>query len=224
MRIALLEDDQDQANLFLEWLKGAGHTCEHFRSGKLFVRNIRHDSFDMLILDWMVPEMDGFQVLAWVRENFDWPIPVLFLTARDDEDDIVRALQQGADDYVVKPFAFSELLARIDAICRRAVLKPSPTLEGAGLALDLTTRRVYSGKTEIILSPTEFSILELLLRNSGQVLPKRMLCEHLWESDWEGATNVIEVHINRLRNKLKKCPNVAPIETVRGRGYVLIPH
>jgi len=81
MRIALLEDDQDQANLFLEWLKGAGHTCEHFKSGKLFVRNIRHDSYDMLILDWMVPEMDGFEVLAWVRENFDWPIPVLFLKA-----------------------------------------------------------------------------------------------------------------------------------------------
>ena len=89
MRVALLEDDQDQAALFTEWLKAAGHTCEHFDTGKAFVRNIKHDSYDALILDWMVPDMDGFEVLRWVRENFDWPIPVVFVTAKDEEDDIV---------------------------------------------------------------------------------------------------------------------------------------
>ncbi|MEQ8663375.1 MAG: response regulator, partial [Gammaproteobacteria bacterium] len=100
MRVALLEDDPDQVALFGEWLKSAGHSCEPFESGKMFVRSIKHDSYDALILDWMVPDMDGFQVLRWVRENFDWPVPIVFVTARDLEDDIVRALEQGADDYI----------------------------------------------------------------------------------------------------------------------------
>jgi CheY-like chemotaxis protein len=126
VRVALLEDDPDQVALFMEWLKAAGHACEHYDNGKAFVRSIKHDSFDALVLDWMVPDMDGFQVLRWVRENFDWRIPVVFVTARDLEDDIVRALEEGADDYIVKPAKQREFLARLTAVVRRA----TPVEEG----------------------------------------------------------------------------------------------
>ena len=112
MRLALLEDDIDQVALFNEWLTSAGHTCEHFDNGKSFVRNIKHDSYDALILDWMVPDMDGLEVLRWVRENFDWPIPIVFVTAKDSEDDIFNALEHGADDYVVKPYDLAEIEAK----------------------------------------------------------------------------------------------------------------
>ena len=223
MRILLVEDDLVIGKTVKKAFAENQDECIWEKDGQAGYDQAKTHQFDAIVLDLMLPKLGGLDILKSLRISGD-KTPVILLTALGSVEEKVTGLKAGADDYVVKPFAFSELLARIDAICRRAVLKPSPTLEGAGLTLDLTTRRVYSGKTEIILSPTEFSILELLLRNSGQVLPKRMLCEHLWESDWEGATNVIEVHINRLRNKLKKCPNVAPIETVRGRGYVLLPH
>ena len=145
MRVALLEDDLDQAALFIEWLKSAGHSCEHFESGKPFIRNIKHDSYDALILDWMVPDMDGFEVLRWVRENIDWPIPIVFVTAKDQEDDIVRALEEGADDYVIKPAKQRELLARISAVVRRAapVDEAQTTIEQDPFVIDLGNHQMW---------------------------------------------------------------------------------
>ena len=147
--------------------------------------------------------------------------PVVVLTALGSLDDRVTGLKRGADDYLVKPFEMLELLARIEAVCRRAGTKPSAVLEAGDLVLDLPTRRVTSGGVDIELTPTEFSILEMLMRHAGQVVTRKMLCESLWESDWEGTTNVIEVHINRLRTKLQRGTKEPLIHTVRGRGYAL---
>jgi len=221
MKILLVEDDLAIGKTVKQAFAEKFDECIWEKDWQRGFDKAKTHQYDAIILDLMLPKLCGLEVLKSIRLSGD-KTPVILLTALGSVEEKVAGLKAGADDYVVKPFAFPELLARIDAVCRRAVLKPSPTLEAGGLVLDLTTRRVLAGKTEIILSPTEFSILELLIRNSGQVLPKRMLCEHLWESDWEGTTNVIEVHINRLRNKLRKCTGVAPIETVRGRGYVLI--
>jgi two-component system OmpR family response regulator/two-component system copper resistance phosphate regulon response regulator CusR len=147
--------------------------------------------------------------------------PVIVLTALGSVQDRVAGLTKGADDYIVKPFELPELMARIDAVCRRTTIKPAAFLETGQLSLDLTTRRVTCGGHEVDLTPTEFSILELLMRHAGQVVTRKMLCESLWESDWEGTTNVIEVHINRLRGKLQKAGKEGTIHTVRGRGYAL---
>jgi two-component system OmpR family response regulator/two-component system copper resistance phosphate regulon response regulator CusR len=136
-------------------------------------------------------------------------------------DNRVAGLNKGADYYLVKPFAMTELLACIDVICRRATMKPSAVVQVKDVTLDLSTRRVTCAGLDVELTPTEFSILEMLMRHAGQVVTRKMLCESLWESDWEGTTNVIEVHINRLRAKLQRGVKESLIHTVRGRGYAL---
>jgi DNA-binding response OmpR family regulator len=147
--------------------------------------------------------------------------PILLLTALGAVEERVAGLKAGADDYLVKPFAFSELMARLEAVCRRTVDRPPAVMESGDLQLDLTTRRVMKGDEVIDLTPTEFSILELLIRHAGQVVTRKMLCEHLWATDWEGTTNVIEVHINRIRKKLDTDDSASTIQTIRGRGYAL---
>jgi two-component system OmpR family response regulator/two-component system copper resistance phosphate regulon response regulator CusR len=147
--------------------------------------------------------------------------PVLILTALGSIDERVQGLQHGADDYLVKPFAFPELLARLTAITRRSLQLSSQQLTTGPLSLDLSTRRVMRDGQEISLTPTEFRLLEFLMRNTGQVVTRKMLCEHLWEADWEGVTNLIEVHVNRLRAKIDREFDSSLLQTVRGRGYVL---
>jgi two-component system OmpR family response regulator/two-component system copper resistance phosphate regulon response regulator CusR len=143
------------------------------------------------------------------------------LTAMGAVEDRVNGLNVGADDYIVKPFALVELMARLEAVCRRTVNRPPAVVQAGKLTLDLATRRVTREGKEIELTPTEFSMMELLMRFAGHVVTRRMLCEHLWETDWEGETNVIEVHINRLRGKLDRGYSESVIQTVRGRGYAL---
>ena len=147
--------------------------------------------------------------------------PVIVLTALGSVEERVNGLNAGADDYVVKPFALVELMARIEAVCRRTATRPPAVMQAGQLTLDLATRRVTRADSEIELTPTEFSLLELLMRYAGHIVTRRMLCEHLWDTDWEGTTNVIEVHINRLRGKLDKGFDESVIQTVRGRGYAL---
>ena len=161
MRIALLEDGLDQAALFMEWLKFSGHTCEHFLAGKQFIRKIKHDSYDVLMLDWMMPDMDGYEVLRCLRENFDWPVPI---TAKDEEDDIVRALEQGADDYIVKPAKHRELVARITAVARRAsaVDETQHALEYEPFAIDLGNHEMKRDGARVEVTQKEYELIVFL--------------------------------------------------------------
>lgn len=218
MDLLLIEDDQVLGKAIQRGLSDAGHVCNWVRSGRRGLEESLSQKFDAIILDLLLPDLPGMDVIKEMRAG-GMRTPVLMLTALSSVDDRVSGLNAGADDYLVKPFAFAELIARIEAIVRRAGDRPSATLTVGQLSLDLTTRRVTRGGTELSLSPTEFSLLEFLMRYAGQVVTRKMLCEHLWESDWEGVTNVIEVHINRLRGKIDRGFEEPLIQTVRGRGY-----
>ena len=198
----------------------AGHHCVWVKNGKQGLDQILSQRFDVIVLDLLLPEIPGLKVLQEIRAA-GVRTPILLLTALGRVEDRVTGLKAGADDYLVKPFAFSELMARLEAVCRRTVDRPPAVTTAGDLRIDLTTRRLQKGSLEIDLTPTEFSILEFLMRHAGQVVTRRMLCEHLWEADWEGTTNVIEVHINRIRKKLDEDGSTSIIQTVRGRGYAL---
>lgn len=220
MNLLVIEDDQSLGKAIQRGLAEAGHECQWTRSGRRGLEEALTQRFDAIVLDLMLPDLSGMEIVTGLREQ-SIRTPVLILTARSSVDDRVSGLNAGADDYLVKPFAFPELMARLEAIVRRSVDKPSTTLKAGPLNLDLTNRRVTRGEQEISLTPTEFSLLEFLMRYAGQVVTRKMLCEHLWESDWEGVTNVVEVHINRLRGKIDRGYDEPLIQTVRGRGYVL---
>src|SRR5262245_3528877 len=220
MDILLIEDDPVLGKTLQRGLAEAGHACNWLKDGRRGLDTARGQQFDAVILDLMLPGEPGLQVLKTLRSE-GLRTPVVILTALGSVDERVAGLHAGADDYMVKPFALVELLARLEAVCRRTADRPSAELQVGDLTLDLGTRRVTRGDVEIDLTPTEFSILEMLMRYAGQVVTRKMVCEHLWESDWEGTTNVLEVHINRLRNKLQRGGDDPLIQTVRGRGYVL---
>jgi two-component system OmpR family response regulator len=220
MELLIVEDDHALGKALHRGLSEAGHACHWVRNGQRGYDEAVSQKFDAVVLDLMLPDLPGMEVLRLMRQA-GVRTPVLVLTALGSVDDRVQGLKTGADDYLVKPFAFPELLARIEAICRRAKDRPGTTLRVGPLTLDLTTRRVQRDGQEISLTPTEFSLLEFLMRYAGQVVTRKMLCEHLWEADWEGVTNVVEVHINRLRGKVDKGFDVHLIQTVRGRGYIL---
>lgn len=224
MRVGLLEDDPDQVALFGEWLKSAGHTCEPFSSGKSFVRNIKRDSFDALILDWMVPDMDGFQVLRWVRENFDWPVPIVFVTARDLEDDIVRALEQGADDYIVKPAKQRELLARLSAVVRRAspVDESQTIIELEPFRIDLGNHMVQRDGEKVEVTQKEYELIVFLFRNIGRVLSRAHILENVWGRNPDINTRTVDTHVSRIRAKLALAPeNGWKLTSIYQHGYRL---
>ena len=220
MDILVIEDDPVIGKAVQTGLNEAGHACAWVREGPLGLDEALTQKYEAIILDLLLPGEHGLKVLDKLRGR-GIKTPVIVLTALASVNDKVTGLTKGADDYLVKPFEMAELLARLDAVCRRATLKPAASLQAGELSLDLATRRVTCGGAEIDLTPTEFSILEMLMRHSGQVVTRKMLCENLWESDWEGTTNVIEVHINRLRTKLQKGTKEPLIHTIRGRGYAL---
>lgn len=220
MNILVIEDDPVIGKAVQKGLAEAGHLCTWTKDGKEGQQLAMSQKYDVVVLDLLLPGESGIEMLEALRKA-GINVPVIVVTALGSVDDRVAGLKRGADDYLVKPFEMSELLARIEAVCRRASTKPSPVLEVGELMLDLPTRRVTSGGVEIELTPTEFSILEMLMRHAGQVVTRKMLCEQLWESDWEGTTNVIEVHINRLRTKLQRGTKEPLIHTIRGRGYAL---
>src|SRR5262245_27170829 len=220
MDVLVIEDDPVLGKTLRKGFEEAGHGCTWLKEGGRGLDTARGQQFDSIILDLMLPGMPGLDVLKTLRSE-GVRTPVIILTALGSVEDRVAGLHAGADDYMVKPFAFVELLARLEAVCRRAVDRPAAVLQVGDLTLDLSTRRVTSGDLEVELTPTEFSLLEMLMRYAGQVVTRKMVCEHLWESDWEGTTNVLEVHINRLRGKLQRAGQDSLIQTVRGRGYVL---
>lgn len=220
MNVLVVEDDSVIGKSLCKGLSEAGHHCVWVKNGQQGLDQILSQRFDVIVLDLLLPGMPGLDVLRQIRAS-GVRTPVLLLTALGSVEDRVTGLKSGADDYLVKPFALSELMARLEAVCRRSVDRPPVVMNAGDLRLDLTTRRVQKGNLEIELTPTEFSILELLIRHAGQVVTRKMLCEHLWDTNWEGTTNVIEVHINRIRKKLDQEPDSSTIQTVRGRGYAL---
>jgi two-component system OmpR family response regulator len=220
VELLLIEDDLVLGKAVQRGLNEAGHACDWVRSGQKGVEEGGTGRFTAIVLDLLLPDVAGLEVLRRLRQA-GVRTPVLVLSALGAVEDRVAGLNAGADDYLVKPFAFDELIARLEALRRRSNARPSTSLTAGPLTLDLTVRRVTREGVEISLTPTEFSLLEYLMRYAGQVVTRKMLCEHLWESDWEGVTNVVEVHINRLRGKVDRGYETSLIHTVRGRGYVL---
>ncbi len=220
MQLLVVEDDPVVGRALRQGFSEANLECQWVRDGERGLELAKSQQFDVIVLDLLLPRRGGLDVLRELRAA-GIQTPVLLLTALGTIEERVAGLTNGADDYLVKPFAFPELLARIQAVCRRYLTRPSPTLEVGDLRLDLTSRRVTRGGVEIIISPTEFSLLEYLMRHAGQVVTRKMLCEHIWYADWEGMTNVVEVHINRLRSKLDRGWETSAIQTIRGRGYAI---
>jgi len=220
MDLLVIEDDPVIGKSLKQGLLEAGHNCTWVKDGDTGLAEAQSQQFAAIVLDLMLPGRPGLDILRDLRAQ-GIHTPVVLLTALGSVEERVAGLKAGADDYMVKPFALPELLARLEAVCRRTVTRPPVTMQVGDLVLDLSTRRVVRGSQEIDLTPTEFSLLEMLMRYAGQVVTRKMLCEHLWESDWEGTTNVIEVHINRLRGKLSRGFDEPLIETIRGRGYAL---
>lgn len=220
MDVLVVEDDEVLGKALRKGLTEAAHSCTWARDGDRGLELALGQKSEAIILDLMLPDLSGLQLLKQIRSR-GIRTPVIVLTALGSVDDRVAGLEAGADDYLVKPFAFAELLARLAAITRRTVQVNALQMAAGPLVLDLPTRRVTRDGREIELTPTEFKLLEFLLRHAGRVVTRRMLCEHLWAADWEGVTNVIEVHINRLRTKIDRDFDEPLLHTVRGRGYVI---
>ncbi len=222
MRTLVIEDDAVLGSTIARGLSEIGYECELADHGQRAEAILEKGSFDVIVLDLMLPDISGIDLLKRIRAcGID--TPVLILTALGSVEDRVNGLNAGADDYLVKPFAFAELTARIEAIRRRSSKAVATKLKIGELTMELTTRKVDRAGRQIDLTPTEFKLLEFLMRNHDRVVTRQMMCEHLWESNWEGVTNVIEVHINRLRTKINLANETQMIHTVRGSGYALRP-
>jgi two-component system OmpR family response regulator/two-component system copper resistance phosphate regulon response regulator CusR len=220
MQVAIVEDDPVIGRAVSTAIREAGHECTWIPDGAAAVEADTLLASDLVVLDLMLPKVGGLDVLRAARSR-GIRTPVIVLTARGTVPDKLEGFEAGADDYLVKPFEMDELLARIDAVHRRTSDRPAMHLEVGPLHLNLANQRLTLSGRGIDLTPTEFSILELLMRYHGQVVTRKMLCEHVWGFDWNGPTNVIEVHINRLRGKIDRNRKSSFIRTVRGRGYAL---
>ncbi len=221
MRILVIEDDIKIAEFIQKGLKSTGFAVDTAKNGESGLMMALDDVYDVLIVDIMLPKLDGISLIRQLRENYN-NAPVIILSARDGVDDRVKGLEAGADDYLTKPFAFSELLARIQALIRRAGNIIDPTsLSYEDLSMDLIKRQVTRDESIIELQPLEFSLLEYLLRNKERVVSKTMIMEHVWDYNFDPMTNVVEARICRLRDKIDKDFNTKLIHTVRGAGYVL---
>ena len=221
MKILVVEDEQKTGDYLRQGLSEAGFVVDLARDGPDGLHLALTEVYNLVILDVMLPGVDGWQILQRLR-HAGGEMPVLFLTARDAVDDRVKGLELGADDYLVKPFAFSELLARVRTLLRRGgKAKEADVLRAADLALDLRRRRVTRGGRTIDLTAKEFALLELLLRRQGEVLPRSLIASQVWDMNFDSDTNVIEVAIRRLRAKVDDDFPSKLIRTVRGMGYVL---
>ena len=221
MKILVVEDEPKTGDYLKQGLSEAGFVVDLARDGRDGLHQALMDAYELVVLDVMLPGIDGWQVLQGIRKAGK-DIPVLFLTAKDSVEDRVKGLETGADDYLVKPFAFAELLARVRTLLRRGRMgKESDALKAADLELDLIRRRVVRAGRKIDLTAREFALLELLLRRQGEVLPRSVIASQVWDMNFDSETNVIEVAIRRLRAKVDEGFAPALIHTVRGMGYVL---
>jgi len=221
MRILLIEDDEKIASFIVKGLKAAGYAVDHAVDGEEGLHLALAAPYDAAIVDIMLPKLDGLALIERLRKQ-KVNTPVIILSAKGSVDDRVRGLQAGGDDYLTKPFAFTELLARVQALIRRATGASEPTRLAVGdLSLNLLTREVTRGGQKIELQPLEFSLLEYLMRNAGRVVSRTMIMEHVWDYSFDPRTNVVEARVCRLRDKIDRGFDNKLIQTMRGVGYVL---
>jgi DNA-binding response OmpR family regulator len=221
MRVLVVEDDKKIASFVMNGLRQAGFAVDHAGDGEEGVHLAMHESYDAAVIDIMLPRLDGLSLIDEIRRS-GVKTPVLILSARRTVDDRVKGLEAGGDDYLTKPFAFSELLARVQALIRRSSGSTGATyLKTGDLSMDLLTRRVVRSGVDIELQPKEFSLLEYFMRNEGRVVSKTLIMEHIYDYNFDPQTNVVDVLVCRLRNKLDKDFDNKMIQTIRGVGYVL---
>ncbi len=221
MRTLVVEDDRKIASFVVKGLKQSGFAVDHCADGEAGLLLARSTEYDAAVIDIMLPKLDGLSLVQQLRKD-GVQTPVIFLSAKAAVDDRVKGLQAGGDDYLTKPFAFSELLARVQALIRRATQSAEPTRLTVGdLTLDLLTREVTRGGQKIELQTREFSLLEYLMRHAGRVVTKTMILEHVWDYSFDPQTNVVDVLVHRLRSKVDKDFPKKMISTLRGVGYVL---
>jgi DNA-binding response OmpR family regulator len=221
MRALLVEDDTAIAAFVVRGLREAGFAVDHALDGDAGLAEATARAYDVAIVDLMLPRRDGLSVIEEMRRQGQ-TTPVLILSARRSVDDRVRGLQTGGDDYLTKPFAFAELLARVQALVRRATRAPEPTsLTVADLSIDLLSRRVTRGSQALDLRPREFTLLEYLMRNAGRVVSKTMILSHVWQYSFDPQTNIVDVLVSRLREKIDRPFERKLLQTVRGVGYTL---
>ena len=221
MRILIIEDDMETASYIKKGLEEAGHVVDHADEGKEGLLLATTEEYAALVIDRMLPHIDGLTIVKTIRAS-DINTPALILSALGEVDDRVQGLKAGGDDYLTKPFAFSELLARLEALVRRVeVDAPATKLQVGDLELDLLSREVKRGSKVLDLQPREFRLLEYLMRHHGQVVTRTMLLEKVWDYHFDPQTNIIDVHISRLRGKIDKGFEKNLLHTVRGAGYVL---
>lgn len=221
MRILIVEDDAQAAAYMVKGLEESGHVADHAADGETGYEMASDADYDVLVVDRMLPKLDGVTLVERLRAE-GARTPILFLSALGEVNDRVKGLKAGGDDYLVKPYAFSELLARIEALARRRNPSTSETkLKVADLEMDVLAQKVTRGGIDIPLQRREFRLLEYLLRNAGHVVTRTMLLEHVWDYNFDTQTNVIDVHISRLRSKIDRDFDVPLLHTVRGAGYCL---
>lgn len=220
MRILVVEDEKKVASFIKKGLEEDYYSVDVALDGKEGSRLALSEEYDLIILDIMLPFIDGISILKNIRNEKN-PIPVLMLTAKDNVEDKVLGLDAGADDYLSKPFAFDELLARVRALLRRNSTEKKAILAAGDLELDTQTHKAFRGSTEIQLTPREYAILEYLLRNKNRVISRTLLSEHVYDYHFDSDTNVIDVYINKLRNKIDKGFYNPILQTVRGVGYII---
>ena len=225
MNVLLVEDDKRVGDFIVTELIAVGHSCVHELDGAAGLRAAQNNTFDVMVIDRMMPRMDGLALINALREAGN-NTPVVILSALGEVGDRVQGLHCGADDYLVKPFAMAELLARLDVLHRRvsaAVGEAQTTLVVADLSMDLLRQHVQRQTTTVTLQPREYKLLEYLMRHAGQVVTRAMLLEQVWGYHFDPQTNVIDVHVSRLRQKIDKDFDHALLSTVRGKGYRLGP-
>ena len=221
MRVLLVEDDAKIASFIMKGLRAAGYAVDHASDGEEGLSLALSEPYDAAVIDLMLPRRNGLSLIREMRAE-KVNTPVLILSAKGSVDDRVKGLETGGDDYLTKPFAFSELLARVQALIRRAGGISDPTRLSVGdLSVNLLSREVIRGGKHIDLQPREFSLLEYLMRNAGRIVSKTMIMEHVWDYHFDPQTNVVEARISRLRDKIDKDADQKLIHTVRGAGYVL---
>lgn len=220
MKILLIEDNQEIGSYLQKELSKAGYLTTHCLEGDEGLGMLGYTSFDLILLDIMLPDMDGFEIITTLRRTKN-DIPIIVISALTEVDYRIKGLNIGADDYLTKPFEVQELIARIRVLLRRQANQPSNKLEFNDLSLDLETHKVFRAGTELDLRAKEYQLLELLLRNQGKVLSRTAILEHIWDMNYDGDSNTVDVHIRYLRRKVDLPFKTGYIKTIKGFGYVL---